>query len=89
MLDWHNVILYSNEKEWTDDILYNIDDYHGYYVEQKRLDIKEYMLHNSIYMLLKNWQKQIYHNKGHNSGCLQVRGFYWLERGMKKASGLL
>lgn len=33
---------------------YNIDDSHAYYVAQKRLAIKEYMLYNSIYVLLKN-----------------------------------
>ena len=47
MVDGPDRILHSSGKEWPAATLYNMDNY----VEQKRLDIKEYILCDSVVLI--------------------------------------
>lgn len=46
----HNGILFSNKKEWTTRMCYNMDKPQKYYFTRRKPDAKDYILHYSIYM---------------------------------------
>lgn len=48
-----NTILHSNTNQWTIALLNIKDNSHKYNFEQKKLDTKEYMVYDSIYIKFK------------------------------------
>lgn len=45
-------MLFSNKMRWTTETCYNMDKPQKYYAKWKKLDTKEYILHESIHIWL-------------------------------------
>lgn len=52
----YHEILHSNEKEESNTIHYNIDEFHRYNAGQKKPDTKECILYDSIFTKFENRQ---------------------------------